>query len=257
VSEHIVTCPDGFRFIQRGPSTDDHLALGMHESGLEPTLYGFAEACAADAQIVVVGAHVGLWAVRLAQFRPVVAYEANPATADTLRRNVNLNREQLKHHVQVREFAVWSVSGEYVALMDANEKDEGGSTRVVDGLASLAGIGKDFPGRHYGICTAALDDDRLNNVGLIVIDVEGAEARVLRGARNILKRDRPTMVIEVHEGHPGTDPDLRDQLDHELRRADYDWVAVDITGERYLARHKSLMPVLDFEPEEIQLGGEG
>jgi FkbM family methyltransferase len=257
VIEHIVTCPDGFMFIQRGPSTDDHLALGMHESGLLPTLYGFAEACAEDACIVVVGAHVGLWAVRLAQFRPVVAYEANPATADTLRRNVSLNREQLKHYVAVREFAVWSVSGDYVALMDAHGKNEGGSTRAVSGIRSMVGVGKDAPGTHYGICTAALDDESLHNVGLMVIDVEGAEARVLRGARDILRRDRPTMVIEVHEGHPGTDPDLRDQLDHELRRADYDWVAVDITGERYLARHRSLMPVLEFEPEEIQLGGEG
>lgn len=237
--EHVARTHDGFRFIQRGPETDDHLALGGHEAGLGPTLYAFARALETDSKIVVVGAHVGLWAIRLAQFCPVIAYEANPATAATLRRNVDLNRKMLLHYVQVREYAVWDVSGHHVSLTDENGKAEGGSTRAVEAPGS-------------SVMTVALDDDGLYRVGLMVIDVEGAEAKVLRGARHILERDRPALVIEVHEGLPGTDPDLREQLDGELRRADYDWISLNITGERYLARHQSRMPTLDFEPEIIR-----
>ena len=35
-------------------------------------------------------------------------------------------------------------------------------------------------------------------VSLIRCDVEGAEARVLAGARGILERDRPILLLEVH-----------------------------------------------------------
>lgn len=48
-----------------------------------------------------------------------------------------------------------------------------------------------------------LDDyiDQLGAVGFIKIDVEGHEEAVLRGARNILLRDRPAVLVEVEERH--------------------------------------------------------
>ena len=38
-------------------------------------------------------------------------------------------------------------------------------------------------------------------MGLIKIDVEGHELSVLNGAKNLLIRDRPTLLIEVEERH--------------------------------------------------------
>ncbi len=46
-----------------------------------------------------------------------------------------------------------------------------------------------------------LDDYELETVGLIKIDVEGHELSVLNGAKNLLIRDRPTLLIEVEERH--------------------------------------------------------
>jgi FkbM family methyltransferase len=51
-----------------------------------------------------------------------------------------------------------------------------------------------------GLKALALDLDSLNivnEISLIKIDVEGHEASVLRGMRDILLRDRPTLIIET------------------------------------------------------------
>jgi FkbM family methyltransferase len=50
--------------------------------------------------------------------------------------------------------------------------------------------------------TRRLDDyDAIEPVGCIKIDVEGHEDAVLRGARRILLRDYPSLIIEIEERH--------------------------------------------------------
>jgi hypothetical protein len=48
-----------------------------------------------------------------------------------------------------------------------------------------------------------LDDEGLPPIGFIKVDVEAHELPLLAGARLLLQRDRPTMLIEVdHRYHP-------------------------------------------------------
>ena len=59
-------------------------------------------------------------------------------------------------------------------------------------------------GRNVGkveVETARLDDMDLPPVGFIKIDVEGHEKAVLDGARELIQRDRPRMIIELEERH--------------------------------------------------------
>jgi len=59
-------------------------------------------------------------------------------------------------------------------------------------------------GRSVGkveVQTARLDDMGLPPVGFIKIDVEGHEKAVLDGARELVKRDRPRMIVELEERH--------------------------------------------------------
>ena len=51
------------------------------------------------------------------------------------------------------------------------------------------------------VTTRRLDDMILPTVGLIKIDVEGHEEAVLRGARGIIQRDHPRLMIEIEERH--------------------------------------------------------
>lgn len=46
-----------------------------------------------------------------------------------------------------------------------------------------------------------LDDVELEKVGFVKIDVEGHELAVLEGARVLLRRDRPVLLIELEERH--------------------------------------------------------
>jgi len=49
--------------------------------------------------------------------------------------------------------------------------------------------------------TAKIDDLGSADIGFIKIDVEGFESAVLRGARQTIARDRPTIFVEIEEQH--------------------------------------------------------
>lgn len=227
----IVTSPDGYRWCVGGNDTDDHLALGGHETALEPIMVSM---CDPERAFLNVGAHVGLWAIRMAKHaKRVYAIEANANTAHALQRNVVLN--DLDDEVIIYTMALWDNDTDKVLMVDANGKTTGGSTRAE--LRDVDKYEKDEKGSYVSnklISTRRLDGFQFSPIGLIVMDVEGAEARVLRGAKETIARDRPNMIIELHEGHPGTDADLRQQVYDVLDELNYTYVSVDITGERLL-----------------------
>ena len=41
--------------------------------------------------------------------------------------------------------------------------------------------------------------DRLENIGFIKIDAEGSELNVLNGAKKLIKKYKPTLLIEIEE----------------------------------------------------------
>lgn len=219
---------DGLRWIYRGPSTDDHLALGGHEAELGPILRGMYRP---GTTYVNIGAHVGTWALRMVNSGAthVVAVEGNPSTFEILQRNADLNGFDRRNLTLCRN-VVWDASGEVVTFVDAKGVEDSGSTRVEKTPDLYEGF------RHI---TTTLDDllvsnDPLPPVGLIQIDVEGAEARVLRGAWMTIEIDRPVLLIELHEGHPGTDENLREQVLDFLKENGYSWSSVAVGVEEYL-----------------------
>ncbi len=50
------------------------------------------------------------------------------------------------------------------------------------------------------ILTIPLDDLNLINIGYIKVDVEGHELEFLKGAKETIKYNKPTMVLEVNSG---------------------------------------------------------
>ncbi len=57
------------------------------------------------------------------------------------------------------------------------------------------------PCKEISVQTKPLDEFNFKDVGLIKIDVEGAEDAVLDGAINTIKNNMPVIIIELEDRH--------------------------------------------------------
>ncbi len=180
-----------------------------------------------------VGAHVGWFVVQAGRLvRPngrVFAFEAFPENADTLRRNVALNRLD---NVVIENCAVADGSGS-VAVGRQRGSDSGSVTAGVRAAEALTEVRQ-----------IKLDDYLPPDVSpkLIKIDVEGLEQCVLDGASGTLKRT-DAVLVECNESALRANSSSPAQLVAELRAAGLTnhWVLAT-TGSRF--RRKPSIPNL-------------
>ena len=140
-----------------------------------------------DGDVVVGGAYFGdqaiLVARTLAQKHTVHCFEPNPDQATMLAGNVNLNR---LNNVLVNKVGLWSHSNVRLKL---------------DGFDSFANAISASAHDKDAFSTVTIDDYRAQRrakVGLIQLDIEGAEYGALLGAEKTLAEDKPHVIFEVH-----------------------------------------------------------
>ena len=167
----------------------DHLAARnpQHEVHLLPLFLAPGE-LACD-----IGANRGLFTYWLLRHQAqVAAFEPNPAMGEVLRHRFRraVARDQLR-----------IVEG---ALGDAEGR---GTLHVPMGLSPLAALDESLgdrvgrPTRKIDVRLLRLDDCMDADVAFIKLDAEGHELKVLAGARRILERSRPTLLVEAEERH--------------------------------------------------------
>jgi FkbM family methyltransferase len=136
----------------------------------------------------------------------VHVFEFSEENLDTLRANLDAN-PALKFRVQVHQEALWDVSGQRLSfaengpattLSEAATAGASASTRTIDDWARITGA---------------------DRVDYIKLDVEGAEARCLRGAEQTIRRHRPKLAVALY--HALTDftelPRLIDRMAPDYR----------------------------------------
>lgn len=204
--------PTGLLWHYSGPQSDDHLPILGHEW----TLVNIAKALLPqDGVFLDVGAHVGLYSLELAsKARVVLAWEANSETAARLEANAELNG--LTEKIWIYDLAAWDKI-EVLGMLDPHGKIAGGSS-----LCEPLEEGKEY----VAVTEGSPLDDLLTSmpdwvhVDLIKIDVEGAERRVLAGARKLIREHRPTLFIEMHDIY--LPPGNREAVEAELAEVGYE-----------------------------------
>lgn len=133
------------------------------------------------------GAHRGSYCYFLSRMCPkVYAYEPNPVMRDYLKRVARKN-------VVISDAGLSNASGEAQFVVPNSER----------GYRNTAGTLEtklyETNSTHFNVRIVRLDGEPIENVGFIKMDIEGHELQALDGARKILERDRPVMLIEVRE----------------------------------------------------------
>ena len=162
------------------------LELQANAGGLETLRALVSRHIPRDAIVVDVGAHIGVSAIMLRRLaQRVIAFEPSPPNAEFLHRNLALNgitnvepitmaissdRETLQFHVA--QFSAGS------HVMSAGDLSRGAPMIEVPAIP--------------------LDQVELPPISFIKIDAEGHEPEVLAGARQLMMRDRPLILMEIN-----------------------------------------------------------
>lgn len=126
-----------------------------------------------------IGANTGNHTVffsRFCNFDEVWAYEPNKATFDILKQNV---ADHCRRTVRLFNCAIGDKKGK---VNFTDNKDNPAINKVAKGRGN----------------TTILPITTTVTVRLMKIDVEGYEKKVLKGAFNVIDRDRPELFIETH-----------------------------------------------------------
>lgn len=194
----------GLRFNCGGGSIS--FVFGTHELGLQRLLQLLARP---EMAFYDVGANVGFYSMIVGRLvgakGHVVAFEPLPENARWIAHNAALNGFA---HVALRPEALGGEDGDASFIVSAD-------TQL--GKLASAGAPPPNPAGEVRVKLRRLDsvlaEDALPPPDLIKIDVEGAELEVLEGSRQILRRYRPNLIIDLHGTNAGVAAFL-EQLDY-------------------------------------------
>ncbi|MGA8806719.1 MAG: FkbM family methyltransferase [Thermoanaerobaculia bacterium] len=167
--------------------------------------------------VVDIGANTGYYALlaaaKIGRQGRVHAFEIQPAMIDVLRRNIV--RNELGEIVTVVEAGCFSKAGPAVI----EPHGDPGSARI--GFAA-AGIHVPLVTLDEYVASAALD-----RVDVLLIDTEGADFEILKGASQVLAAHHPSVITEVHhlEAFGGSEGELRTFM------AQFGYTARELQGE--------------------------
>jgi FkbM family methyltransferase len=159
-----------------------HMLFGYPEAELELLRFLVDP----DRIAIDVGAHSGLYTAELLRLcQRVIAIEALPELA----RNI----EHIYSSARTINAAASFEEGDATLYIPVDRP--GLSTISSENPVAIDNCNK------VHVRTVTLDNIADGPVGFIKIDVEGNELNVLRGARAVLQRDKPVLLIEAEERH--------------------------------------------------------
>jgi FkbM family methyltransferase len=231
-NKRVTTIRDGVYF---NFNLGELIELALYLDKFEPKVVKYINEKTKKGMVVLdIGANIGAHTLRLAKLAGkngmVYAFEPTKYAFKKLQNNMSLNQD-----LSIKEFRV--------ALSDFNAKNKEIAYRSswrTDGTFMDTSCKVDF---------IKLDDFILNNnikrVDLIKIDVDGNEFGVLNGGVEMLKRDRPNLIMELVGLHLQNDSKNPYKLLNDLG---YRFINID-NGDSYKfsSELKSIIDINDME----------
>ena len=160
-------------------------------------------------RVIDLGAHIGGYTLRLAALvgpnGRVTAVEPSAAHAEALRRSIAENA--FDDRAEVVHAAAADVSGQ--GRLHHRTSGSSAHARLTFASGGLAGDDEIDDETVERVAMIRVDELALvGPIAFIKIDVEGSEGPALRGARGLLERNHPTVVVELHPSlapHAGDD----------------------------------------------------
>jgi len=185
-----VSYPAGFELQYKTiPSHSSHPPTKMTNEGRiwEKKLYNIYSKYLSKNDIALdIGSYIGTHGLPMSKFaKNVFCFEPNTEIFNCLRSNILLNK-------------IDTITPLKIALYDSK-----GSQTFYErntGTSRLATVGKKGgTSRVTEVYTDTIDNlfKTVNNCRLIKLDVEGAEYKVLEGAKDFLKRNKPLLLVET------------------------------------------------------------
>ena len=130
-----------------------------------------------------IGANLGLFTYFMARSsKKVYAFEPNPYPLEQLKNVIDDN-------VEIVPIAIGDVDGIVKLSIPKNRKGWSSNGASIKNVQLNEGI-------QYEVCIRKIDSLKIENIGLIKIDVEGAELEVLKGAIKTISDQKPNLIIE-------------------------------------------------------------
>lgn len=200
-----------------------HLRTGEPELRLLPLL------CDRSTAFLDLGANAGAYSMLAARTsRHVYAVEPHPALARRL-------RAALVGHGTVFDLAASDREGTSTLHIPLRDGQDVHWRSSVEPEANPG-----FASREVTVRLRPVDSLDLPTVGVVKIDVEGHELAALRGARGLLVRDRPVVIVESEERHrAGSVEEVRQFLE-------------ELGYEGHYLHRGAVRPIADFDPGRLQ-----
>ena len=161
-----------------------------------------------------VGANKGIYSYIMQKHSgSVFAFEPNPKMFRIL-------ATWAKGNIKIFQEALGSEAGNAVLRLP---KSSHGYSNQAGSLNPFATKGKEVG--EVPVKVSALDDLDLPEIGFIKIDVEGFEFDALKGARKIIAKDKPNLLIEIEERHTGRS--LKEMIQEVC---DYGYIALNFSN---------------------------
>lgn len=168
------------------------------------------------------GAHVGYWSLLMApEFKMVYALEPHPDNYACLIENI---LEAWRKNIAPMRVGLGHIMGPAEMRRNANTTDDNSGAWHMfldyDGDATVVALDSLYtPGR----------------IDLLKLDIEGMEAAALRGGREVIQRDKPTIIIELNTA--ASENYGRSDREQEQLLRDWGYLRTAQSGNDHLFQH--------------------